>query len=75
MALQGLWKGNVPALLMVMPYTAIQFMVLQKLKTFVAGSSRGGLLLHQDSTEFNQSWRFSLHEVLIFPYLSRWIRL
>jgi hypothetical protein len=52
--------------LMVMPYTAIQFMVLQKLKTFVAGSSRGGLPLHQDSTEFIKSRRFSLYEVLNF---------
>lgn len=39
--LSGLWRGNVPALLMVMPYTAIQFVVLHKLKSFAAGSSRG----------------------------------
>ncbi|GLU08367.1 hypothetical protein SLE2022_252850 [Rubroshorea leprosula] len=38
--LLGFWRGNVPALLMVMPYTAIQFVVLQKLKTFASGSSR-----------------------------------
>ncbi|KAJ8766758.1 hypothetical protein K2173_007825 [Erythroxylum novogranatense] len=38
--LPGFWRGNVPALLMVMPYTSIQFVVLQKLKTFLAGSSR-----------------------------------
>ncbi|KAL7123829.1 hypothetical protein ABFS83_14G009000 [Erythranthe nasuta] len=38
--LLGFWRGNVPALLMVMPYTAIQFVVLQKLKTLVSGSSR-----------------------------------
>ncbi|XP_043708415.1 mitochondrial thiamine diphosphate carrier 2-like [Telopea speciosissima] len=38
--LQGFWRGNVPALLMVMPYTAIQFMVLHKLKTFASGSSK-----------------------------------
>ncbi|KAG5240910.1 hypothetical protein OIU77_011354 [Salix suchowensis] len=37
--LPGFWRGNVPALLMVMPYTAIQFAVLHKLKTFAAGSS------------------------------------
>ncbi|XP_014505519.1 mitochondrial thiamine diphosphate carrier 2 [Vigna radiata var. radiata] len=37
---QGFWRGNVPALLMVMPYTAIQFTVLHKLKTFVSGSSK-----------------------------------
>ncbi|KAL2339046.1 hypothetical protein Fmac_013492 [Flemingia macrophylla] len=37
---QGFWRGNVPALLMVMPYTAIQFTVLHKLKTFASGSSR-----------------------------------
>ncbi|CAN4106221.1 unnamed protein product [Withania somnifera] len=36
---QGFWRGNVPALLMVMPYTAIQFAVLHKLKTFASGSS------------------------------------
>uniref|UniRef100_A0A2P2K0E5 Mitochondrial thiamine pyrophosphate carrier n=1 Tax=Rhizophora mucronata TaxID=61149 RepID=A0A2P2K0E5_RHIMU len=36
----GFWRGNVPALLMVMPYTSIQFVVLQKLKTFLAGSSK-----------------------------------
>lgn len=38
--LLGFWRGNVPALLMVMPYTAIQFVVLQKLKTFASGSSK-----------------------------------
>uniref|UniRef100_A0A3Q7JEU0 Uncharacterized protein n=1 Tax=Solanum lycopersicum TaxID=4081 RepID=A0A3Q7JEU0_SOLLC len=38
--LKGFWRGNVPALLMVMPYTAIQFTVLQQLKTFAAGSSK-----------------------------------
>lgn len=38
--LRGFWRGNVPALLMVMPYTAIQFTVLHKFKTFAAGSSR-----------------------------------
>ncbi|CAH9117809.1 unnamed protein product [Cuscuta epithymum] len=37
--LRGFWRGNVPALLMVMPYTAIQFTVLHKLKTFASGSS------------------------------------
>ncbi|XWS08609.1 hypothetical protein CRYUN_Cryun40dG0016600 [Craigia yunnanensis] len=36
----GFWRGNVPALLMVMPYTAIQFTVLHKLKTFASGSSK-----------------------------------
>lgn len=36
----GFWKGNVPALLMVMPYTAIQFTVLHKLKTLASGSSK-----------------------------------
>lgn len=41
--LKGFWRGNVPALLMVMPYTAIQFTVLQQLKTFAAGSSKTGL--------------------------------
>ncbi|KAK4256633.1 hypothetical protein QN277_006334 [Acacia crassicarpa] len=38
--LRGFWRGNVPALLMVMPYTAIQFTVLHKFKTFAAGSSK-----------------------------------
>ncbi|GMI70331.1 hypothetical protein like AT5G48970 [Hibiscus trionum] len=38
--LPGFWRGNVPALLMVMPYTAIQFAVLHKLKTIVSGSSK-----------------------------------
>lgn len=38
--LRGFWRGNVPALLMVMPYTAIQFAVLHKVKAFAAGSSR-----------------------------------
>ncbi|PPR98491.1 hypothetical protein GOBAR_AA22172 [Gossypium barbadense] len=42
--LPGFWRGNVPALLMVMPYTAIQFAVLHKLKTFVSGSSKTGNL-------------------------------
>ncbi|CAM8940586.1 unnamed protein product [Rhodiola kirilowii] len=37
---RGFWRGNVPALLMVMPYTAIQFTVLHKIKTFAAGSSK-----------------------------------
>uniref|UniRef100_A0A0A0KFI5 Mitochondrial carrier protein n=1 Tax=Cucumis sativus TaxID=3659 RepID=A0A0A0KFI5_CUCSA len=37
---QGFWRGNVPALLMVMPYTAIQFTVLHRLKTYAAGSSK-----------------------------------
>ncbi|XVF38698.1 hypothetical protein REPUB_Repub20aG0124100 [Reevesia pubescens] len=38
--LPGFWHGNAPALLMVMPYTAIQFVVLHKLKTFASGSSK-----------------------------------
>uniref|UniRef100_A0A9I9DNN7 Mitochondrial thiamine diphosphate carrier 2-like n=1 Tax=Cucumis melo TaxID=3656 RepID=A0A9I9DNN7_CUCME len=38
--LPGFWRGNVPALLMVMPYTAIQFTVLNRLKTYAAGSSK-----------------------------------
>ncbi|KAG6392965.1 hypothetical protein SASPL_147194 [Salvia splendens] len=29
---EGFWRGNVPALLMVIPYTAIQFAVMQNLK-------------------------------------------
>ncbi|CAG7872383.1 unnamed protein product [Brassica rapa] len=37
---QGFWRGNVPALLMVMPYTSIQFTVLHKLKSFASGSTK-----------------------------------
>ncbi|KAK1390479.1 Mitochondrial thiamine pyrophosphate carrier [Heracleum sosnowskyi] len=44
--LPGFWRGNVPALLMVMPYTAIQFTVLHKLKTFAAGSSKAEDRIH-----------------------------
>ncbi|KAG7626081.1 Mitochondrial substrate/solute carrier [Arabidopsis thaliana x Arabidopsis arenosa] len=38
--LSGFWRGNVPALLMVVPYTSIQFAVLHKVKSFAAGSSK-----------------------------------
>ncbi|XP_010548933.1 PREDICTED: mitochondrial thiamine pyrophosphate carrier 1 [Tarenaya hassleriana] len=38
--LLGFWRGNVPALLMVVPYTSIQFVVLHKFKSFAAGSSK-----------------------------------
>ncbi|CAO2823975.1 unnamed protein product [Amaranthus hypochondriacus] len=38
--LPGFWRGNVPALLMVMPYTSIQFTVLHKFKTYMSGSSK-----------------------------------
>ncbi|XP_057958268.1 mitochondrial thiamine diphosphate carrier 2-like isoform X1 [Malania oleifera] len=44
--LRGFWRGNIPALLMVMPYTAIQFTVLHRLKTFVAGSSKAEDHIH-----------------------------
>ncbi|XP_059632718.1 mitochondrial thiamine diphosphate carrier 2 [Cornus florida] len=44
--LRGFWRGNVPALLMVMPYTAIQFTVLHKLKTFASGSSKAEDHIH-----------------------------
>ncbi|KAF8017240.1 hypothetical protein BT93_H2433 [Corymbia citriodora subsp. variegata] len=44
--LEGFWRGNVPALLMVVPYTAIQFAVLQKLKTIAAGSSKAEDQVH-----------------------------
>ncbi|KAJ9549374.1 hypothetical protein OSB04_021917 [Centaurea solstitialis] len=43
---RGFWRGNVPALLMVMPYTAIQFMVLHKVKTFASGSSKSEDHIH-----------------------------
>ncbi|WOK96125.1 hypothetical protein Cni_G04832 [Canna indica] len=38
--LRGFWRGNVPALLLYMPYTAIQFATLHKLKTLAAGSTK-----------------------------------
>ncbi|XP_022865992.1 mitochondrial thiamine diphosphate carrier 2-like [Olea europaea var. sylvestris] len=44
--LRGFWRGNVPALLMVMPYTSIQFTVLHKLKTLASGSSKSGDHIH-----------------------------
>lgn len=49
----GLWRGNVPALLMVMPYTAIQFAVLHKLKSFAAGSARA-----EDHLQLNPALSF-----------------
>lgn len=42
----GFWRGNVPALLMVMPYTAIQFTVLHKIKSFASGSSKSEDHIH-----------------------------
>ncbi|KAF3341364.1 mitochondrial thiamine pyrophosphate carrier-like isoform X3 [Carex littledalei] len=39
-SLLGFWRGNVPGLLLYMPYTAIQFTVLHKFKTFASGSSK-----------------------------------
>ncbi|KAF9616759.1 hypothetical protein IFM89_032312 [Coptis chinensis] len=44
--LKGFWRGNVPALLMVMPYGAIQFSVLHKLKAFASGSSKSEDHIH-----------------------------
>ncbi|MED6159971.1 hypothetical protein PIB30_047130 [Stylosanthes scabra] len=38
--IRGFWRGNVPALLMVMPYTSIQFTVLHKFKSLASGSSK-----------------------------------
>jgi solute carrier family 25 thiamine pyrophosphate transporter 19 len=43
---RGFWRGNVPALLMVMPYTSIQFTVLHKLKSFASGSTKTGNLVY-----------------------------
>ena len=44
---QGYWRGTVPGLLLVMPYCSIQFVVLHKFKSLVAGSTDGnGQLLH-----------------------------
>lgn len=34
--IRGLWKGTTPGLLLVMPYTAVQFVVLQQFKAFAA---------------------------------------
>lgn len=42
---QGFWRGNVPALMLYMPYAAIQFTVLHYLKTLAAGSSKQGLII------------------------------
>ncbi|KAK9734332.1 hypothetical protein RND81_04G132300 [Saponaria officinalis] len=44
--LSGFWRGNVPALLMVMPYTSIQFTVLHKIKTYMSGSSKAEDHIH-----------------------------
>ncbi|KAL8140999.1 hypothetical protein V2J09_007020 [Rumex salicifolius] len=44
--LRGFWRGNVPALLMVVPYTSIQFAVLHKFKTYMAGSSKAEDHIH-----------------------------
>lgn len=44
--LWGFWRGNVPALLMVMPYTSIQFTVLHKFKTYMSGSSKAEDHIH-----------------------------
>ena len=44
---------------MVMPYTAIQFTVLQKLKTYAAGSSKAGIFQYEvdyDSEEYIIFW-------------------
>jgi hypothetical protein len=48
---QGFWRGNVPALLLVMPYTAIQFVVIQKFKTLVSGSPREGFMSYHPVCE------------------------
>lgn len=37
----GLWRGILPAQLLVMPYTAIQFVVYHKFKSTMAGSTKG----------------------------------
>jgi solute carrier family 25 thiamine pyrophosphate transporter 19 len=49
--LLGFWRGNVPALLLVMPYTAIQFVVIQKFKTLVSGSPREGFMSYHPVCE------------------------
>lgn len=35
-ALQGLWNGTVPGLLLTIPYTAVQFVALQQCKEAAA---------------------------------------
>lgn len=51
--IKGLWRGNVPGLLLWMPYTSIQFTVLRQLKSFVAGSARG-----EDHIQLNPALSF-----------------
>ncbi|XP_078164851.1 mitochondrial thiamine diphosphate carrier 2-like isoform X2 [Carex rostrata] len=51
--LLGFWRGNVPGLLLYMPYTAIQFTVLHKLKTFVSGSSKA-----EDHLQLSPYWSY-----------------
>lgn len=41
---RGLWRGNIPALLLQMPYTAIQFVVKSNADSLVAGSPQAGLI-------------------------------
>lgn len=66
---QGFWRGNVPALLLVMPYTAIQFVVLQNFKSLVSGSTEEGQHLlcatcvDKDITDFH-----SINKVHIGSY-------
>ncbi|KAL4576261.1 hypothetical protein LXL04_012352 [Taraxacum kok-saghyz] len=73
--LSGFWRGNVPALLMVMPYTAIQFMVLHKVKTFASGSSKSGQyqIFNNDPKTFYR-FRPPLYDaedhIHLSPYLS-----
>ncbi|KAF3338372.1 mitochondrial thiamine pyrophosphate carrier-like protein [Carex littledalei] len=52
-SLQGFWRGNVPGLLLYMPYTAIQFTVLHKFKTFASGSSKA-----EDHLQLSQYWSY-----------------
>ncbi|GBG67262.1 hypothetical protein CBR_g88551 [Chara braunii] len=52
---KGLWKGIVPAQLLVVPYTAIQFVVVHKFKSLVAKSPREGRL--SDLNAYVQQWR------------------
>ncbi|CAI5492143.1 unnamed protein product [Closterium sp. Naga37s-1] len=40
----GFWRGTVPGLLLVMPYTAIQFVVIHRFKSLMTGSHRTGKL-------------------------------
>lgn len=64
---QGFWRGTVPGLLLVMPYSAIQFVTIHRCKSWLAGSSKDGTCLliclineHRTFTAQNRSIEWSL---------------